>query len=229
MRFIIGLALLAAAPATQAPGPVAAAVDEDQAKIDRAVLLIHDGKPAEAISVLDPLIAAQEKRRAGETQRFYCARGQVESVLYLGTAARDKKPAIVLAKSACYSLFLKGFALIDLNRPDEAEVYFERAVAMAPFNAQFLGELAEWHKNRRDWDQAMSLYKSAEGAAAFSPKEDEIFDRTRALRGQAFILIEQGKMGEAEKLYRKCLELDPNDERSKQELQYIAEQRAKAA
>jgi len=233
MHHVIGLALLAAQPAAQLqPAPARAApsvADEDQAEVDRAVLLIHAGKPAEAVAVLDALIAAQEKRWAGDTQRRYCARSPVETILYAGTAAREKKPAVVAGRSACYPLFLKGFALIDLNRSEEARVYFDRALAMAPFNAQFLGELAEWHKNRRDWDKAMSLYKQAEGAAGFSPKEDEIFDRTRALRGQAFILVERGKMDEAEKLYRKCLELDPNDERAKQELQYIAEQRRKTA
>lgn len=232
MHFIIGLALLAVAPAAQQPAPApapSAAVDQDQALVDRAAALIQAGKPAEAISILDPLIADQEKRWGGDKRARYCARGPVETLLYLGGAAAEKKGAVVQAESACYSLFLKAFALIDLNRSDEAKPYLERAVAMAPNNAHFLGELAEWYKNRRDWDMALPLFKRAEAAAEFSPKEDETFDRTRAMRGQAFILVEQGKLDEAEALYRKCLKLDPKDDRARQELEYIAEQRRKTA
>ena len=228
MLFFIGLALLVSAPTAPQPAPAAsAAVDQDQAQVDRAATLIQAGKPAEAIALLDTLIAAQEKRAAGDPEQRYCARGEPESLAYLLTAAADKKRAVVLAQSACYSIFLKAFALVDLNRGDEAKVCLERAVAMAPSNAQFLGELAEWHKNRRDWPSAMKLYKDAEEAAYLSPKDTEVSDRTRALRGQAFILVELGKLDEAEALYRRCLKLDPKDERSKQELQYIADQRAK--
>ena len=48
------------------------------------------------------------------------------------TAANAKKAAVVLPEAACYSLFLKGFALVDLKRGDEARPWFERAVASSP-------------------------------------------------------------------------------------------------
>jgi tetratricopeptide (TPR) repeat protein len=226
----VALALVAATPAAAAQHEAVAApaaTDPEQAEVDRAATLVHAGKPAEAIALLDPLIAAQEKRRQGDTRDVYCARSPAEILLYSGRAAQAKKPAIVLGEPACYSIFMKGFALVDLKRSDEAKPYFERAVAMAPSNAQFIAELAEWYKNRRDWDTAYALFQRAEAAAALSPKDTETFERTRAMRGQAFVLVERGKLDEAEKLYRACLKLNPDDERSKQELQYIAEQRGK--
>jgi tetratricopeptide (TPR) repeat protein len=42
-----------------------------------------------------------------------------------------------------------------------------------------------------------------------------------------WILVERGKLDEAEALYRQCLELNPDDSHAKAELDYIAQQRAK--
>jgi tetratricopeptide (TPR) repeat protein len=208
-----------AAPASQA--------DRDAAEIERATAFIKASKPDEAVAVLDALIAAQERTRKADPREAYCARSTQETILYSAMAAKAKKDAVILPESACYSMFLKGFALIDLKRSDEARAWFERALAMAPSNSQFIGELGEWYKSRRDWNKAASLYAQAETASAFSPADSQTFDKTRALRGRAFVLVERGKLDEAEKLYRQCLTLDPEDTRSKQELQYIAEQRGK--
>jgi tetratricopeptide (TPR) repeat protein len=226
----IALALVWAAPASALQHEALATgtqQDQDQVQVDKAADLIHSGKPAEAVALLDSLIAAQEKSRQGDPQDVYCARSPVESLLYGGQAAQQKHRAVVLPQSGCYSYFLKGFALIDMKRPDEAKPWFDRALAMAPQNAQFIAELAEWYKSRRDWDMAQKLFARAEAASALSPKDSQLFDKTRGMRGQAFVLIERGKLDEAEKLYREVLKLNPNDERAKQELQYIAEHKGK--
>ena len=212
----IALALLAAA---------APAADSGQADVNRAAALIGAKQPAEAVAVLDALIARQEAERKGETRDVYCARTPAETMLYTGMAAQAKRRALVLAEAACYPLFLKGFALIDLNRPDEARPWLERALAMGPSNAQFLGELAEWYKSQRQWPKARELFQRAVDASALSPENRQVFDKTRGLRGLGFILVEEHRLDEAEKLYREALRLDPNDERSKRQLQYIAEQR----
>jgi Flp pilus assembly protein TadD len=44
---------------------------------------------------------------------------------------------------------------------------------------------------------------------------------TRAWRGQGYCLVEQGKLNEAEAMYRKCLALDPKDNKARGELEYI--------
>src|SRR4051794_40852568 len=121
MKALIALALLLAAPQAHAgPAPVAAP-DPDMVQVDQAAELIHNGKPAEAVALLDPLIAAQEQRRANDKRRIYCARSVPESLFYLQSSAPEKNGAVVLPQSSCYSIFLKGFALIDLNRSDEAK------------------------------------------------------------------------------------------------------------
>jgi len=226
------LALLAAAPA--APDPAAAqpptaapAPAAETSAIDRAADLIGAGKPAEAVALLDTMIAAQEAKLKGETRQVYCARSPVESLSYTVHAASEHKAAIVLTQDSCYALFLKGFALIDLNRGDEARAWLERAVAMAPSNAHFLGELGEWYKVRKDYKTARALFQRAVDASDLSPDNRKVFDKTRGLRGLGYILIEEGKLDEADSLYRQCLRLDPTDERSKKQLDYIAEHRGK--
>ena len=230
LAFPIALALLAATPAAAAQSAVVAAPsaeDSAQGRVDRAADLIGAGKPAEAVALLDALIAEQEKQRASDTREVYCARSMAETMVYTGDAARRKKAAIVLPEAACYSIFLKGFALIDLNRSDEARAWLERAVAMAPSNAHFLGELGEWYKIRKDWPKSRDLFRRAVAASELSPDNRKIFDKTRGLRGLGYILIEEGKFDEAEKLYRQCLDLNPDDDRSKKQLDYIAEHRGK--
>jgi tetratricopeptide (TPR) repeat protein len=222
MMLLLALALLAAAadpPTTVSTG------QEDQAQVDRASELIHSGKPAEAVALLDALIASQEAKRKNDPRQVYCARSPAESLSYGLEAAKEKKAAVVLPQSACYSIYLKGFALIDLKRSDEAKTYLDRVVAMAPSNAQFLGEVGEWYKSRRDWDNAWAFFERADRAAAVSPKDRQTFDKTRAMRGMGFILIERGKLDEAEALFRQCLQLNPDDDHAKKELAYIADQR----
>jgi tetratricopeptide (TPR) repeat protein len=192
-----------------------------------AARLIGEKKPAEAIEMLDRIIAAQTAKHRGETRQLYCASSPEESLAYLVTAASESKEAVVVDGQYCMAIFLKGFALIDLDRGDEARPFLEQAVAMAPMNSQFLSELGEWHKGRRAWEPAFALFEKALDAAAISPAEFQNRRRGRSLRGMGFIRIEQGRLDEAEALFRKCLEIDPNDEKAKAELRYIGEQRAR--
>lgn len=225
-----------AAPAQPLPIQAAAAAADSSGKrlakedkrFDRVAVLIAGGKPSEAIEVLDRIIADQEKAHRGETRQVFCARTPAELILYGGMGAQGGKGAVVLGPDWSMAVFLKGFALIDLQRPDEAKPFFDKAIAMSPMNAQFLGELGEWHKTRREWTQAYQLFERARGAARLSPDDMKNHDERRAMRGMGFVLIEQGKLDEAEALFRKCLEMDPNDAGAKTELQYIEEQRAKA-
>ena len=179
------------------------------------------------ITQADALIAVYEKDYAGEKRRIYCARTQAEMILYMGTAANAKESAIALDDTWSTAWFLKGFALIDLNRADEAGPALEKAVALSPYNAQFLAELAEWHKSRRQWDKALDLFQRADGATAFSPENIKTFEQGRALRGIGFVQIELGRLDEAEAMFNKALALDPNDAKAKGELGYIRDQRAK--
>jgi tetratricopeptide (TPR) repeat protein len=216
----------ATALALASPAESRATTAESESKIiDDAWTLIREKKPGQAIALIDPVIAAGDRAHAGEQRQIYCASSPEETLMYMLMAANEGKGAIAISDEWCRAIFLKGFALIDLNRPEEAKPLLDRAVAMAPMNAQYLAELGEWHKGHREWDRAYQLFEQAEDAAAMSRPEVRNDHQRRALRGMGYVLIEQGKLDEAEKLFRKCLELDPNDQRAKTELEYIRQQR----
>jgi len=198
------------------------------AAIERAWDAIEAKDPATAIALVEPVIAAEDAAHRGDRRQFYSAGSMAESLAYAAVGAKSGKDTVVVGPEWGKANFVKGFALIDLGRSDQARKFLERAVELSPFNAQFLGELGEWHKARREWPQAYDLFQRGEAVASMMPSEDshKYFLR-RALRGQGFVLIEQGRLDEAEALFKRCLEIDPEDDRAKSELNYIADQRKK--
>jgi tetratricopeptide (TPR) repeat protein len=225
MHLLIALSLFAAgAGQHEAPSDNP---DPQLAEVERAGTLIREGKPSEGIAVLDTLIAAQEKERAADRRRAYCARSPAEARTYEAAAAKERQRIVVLPQSACYSLYLKGFALVDLHRPDQAKIWYDRAVAMAPRNSHFLGEMGEWYKTRHEWTQARAWFEKAREASELSPDDRKSNDKRRAMRGIGFVLIENGTLDEAEKIFRDVLAIDPNDDHAQRELQYISEHRGK--
>ena len=231
MLALAGGAALAAPPQAETQGGnVTLSVDEPSLdpRLGRAAILIKERKAAEAISIVEQIIAEEERVHAGEGRLIKSARSPAESLMYALEGATENRETIVLGPTWSMALFLKGFALIDLGRPDEAKPLLEKAVEMAPMNAQFLAELGEWHKTRRQWTEAYALFDRAADAAGISPEDLQRAEKGRALRGMGFVLIEQGRLDEAEKLFRKCLKLNPNDQSARTELQYIREQKARA-
>jgi tetratricopeptide (TPR) repeat protein len=190
-------------------------------QLEQGFNLIHAGKPADAIALFDKIIAAEEDQNRNEKRLIFSARSMAEAILYAGMGAAQKKSAVVLDGTWSGAYFGKGFALIDLGRADEAKGWFDKAIALAPMNAQFLAERAEWFKSRKDWAKAYADFESASTAAEFSPDNAKSFEQRRAWRGMAFARTEQGKLDEARKLLQKCLKLDAGDDKCQHELQYV--------
>lgn len=220
MGYFAAVALLVAAPAVarnEAPKDLA----------NRAVDLMAAHNAAAALAAADQAIAGFRKQYGGEKREIYCGLRPIESLMYMTMAASAKKSAIAIEPDWCTALFIRGFALIDLKRVDEGTAALETVVKMAPYHAHFINELAYAYQQQRAWQLSHDTYERAVGATEFSPKEDQTAERTRAWRGMGFALVELNKLDEAAAMYRKCLALDPNDEKSKGELRYIAEEKAK--
>lgn len=241
MRILICAMLLAGAfsgpaagqaTASPKPGSNATIAQDDEAAeiklIDQGVLLVQAGKPSDAILLFEQVIADENRAHASETRQIFCARSPEETVLYAMMGAKDNKATLVLGRAWATAIFLKGFAYIDLGRGDESKALFDRAIALSPMDAQFLAELGEWYKTRKDWPNAYARFEQASAAAEFSPADSKSREKRRALRGMGYALSEQGRLDEAEALYRQCLQIDPTDPGAKSELEYIREQRLKA-
>lgn len=214
--------------ATAAPNPEDAALGQ---QLMAAAQLLQSGQPARAITEhLDKIIAAYELRYQGQASRPYTGRWQMESLMYLLEAAASKQEpkqgAIIVPQVWSDAWYLKGYALIELKRPAEARSALEAALALAPRNSQYLGELGTWYLGQRNWPQALKIFEQAEAAAKeFSPPEVKNKELSRAWRGLGYIYVEQGRWDDAEKIYLRCLELDRNDRRAQNELNYVRSQR----
>lgn len=233
-----GVAFIAAIAASFASISLAHAepMTEEAARTatDNAVNALKAGNPEAVIPLVDPVIAALEDMQ--KNQAVQCADGMAEAILLsaMQTAVMEKVPekerraATIIGPDFCAALFFKGFALIDLKRMDEAEVFLRRAHKAAPLNAHYLNEYAEWHKAMKQWEKSHDLFQQAFDLGEWATNKDlKKFHQARALRGMAYNEIEMGQLDKAEKNLRKSLKLLPDDAGAKSELQYIADLKKK--
>jgi tetratricopeptide (TPR) repeat protein len=204
---------------------------EQRERLETGARLLHGRRPDAAIElVLDPLIADHEKKYRAERRTIHCARTSAEALAYLVAASQANRLAVVLSTTTwADALRLKGYALIELGRLDEARATLEQAVALSPSNSMYLSELAYTYQVSKDWERMRALFQQAADAAALSPDARRKPELGRALRGLGFALVELGHLDEAEAAFRRCLDLDPQDERAQGELAYLQSLRAARA
>ena len=201
---------------------------EQGEELNTGVSLMLEGKPAEAEKVFTKIINAYEKSHDPAVP-YRCA--------YSTDAKRTVEHAIkqlggkkfILGSDVwCAALWGKGFVLIDLGRSSEAGQYLARSVEMAPMNAHFINEYAEWYKPQRQWQNSYKLFERAWQTVDRDVKGPERKVAARALRGMAFNQIEMGDLDQAEHFLKLSLDYEPEAAaKVKGELDYIAQQRAK--
>ncbi len=189
--------------------------------------LIDSKNPAAAIGKCDAVISAYQAHYGSSKQRIFCGRTSEERLGEMLKAAVDKNSAIALSSTWADAYFMKAYALQELRRLGEAKATLQQALKMSPFNAQYLTELGEINALEKNWSKAEQLYREAEDNAALSPPEARGDDLAKARRGLGYVLVELGKLDEAEKKYQQCIAANPNDGKAKAELHYVREQKAK--
>ncbi len=186
-----------------------------------AVQLIKNKNPAEAIPKCETVINSYKGYYDPTKQRVYCARSPVASLGSLLEAAADGKKAIVISSTWAEAFFLEAFALQELHRPNEAKAALLAALVLSPFDSQYLNELAEIFAREKNWAKAAELFQKAEDDANYKPDLNRAEELARAKRGQGYILIEMGKLDEAESKYQDCLATNPNDQKARAELAFV--------
>ena len=194
------------------------------AKFDAGMAAIRAKNPGRAVELMRPVLADFEKQYAGEKREIYCAVTPEQKSRYLADAAKANRDAVAIDAGWCRAQYVAGYALIDLDRMPEAQTAFERLVRFAPQNTRYLNELGYVFMKQKKWKESLDAYRRAETAADLSP--DRVKDeRCLALKGVGYDLVELGDFNAAEAAYRKCLNINPADEDSPRELEYIEEQR----
>ena len=224
--------------------------------IDQAISLISEGNFIQAVVFLDPVISAYEQKYANSSKRVYNSRDMTESLYYLmlevvlktsknsdstssvtdcgklkieidingfGTSCS----ALVINSEWGNALFYKGSALISLNKFTEARVALAKAVELSPMNSTYLAEYAFSYIGNQEYEKGLEIARQAEDASEFSPDDLKIAEKTRAKRHMGYAFAELNRLDEAEAIYKECLKLDKDDKISKNELEYIKQQRQK--
>jgi tetratricopeptide (TPR) repeat protein len=195
--------------------------------LQEARRLIDHKNPAAAIERCDKVITAFKARYGNSKQKITCGRTSAEVLGSLLQAAADKNNAIGLSSTWADAYYMKAYALQDLGRLPEAKTNVQRALAMSPFNSQYRSELGEIYQLEKNWAKAKQEFAEAEDNAKLAPEESKAAELGRARRGLAYVLVELGKLDEAEKKYQQCLAADSNDMRAKRELEYVRGLKAK--
>jgi len=218
----------------QAP-PAAPSQEQADQLLEKALQSIEAGNPQTAIDqFLDPLIVDFERMVTLEGPQLYSANTMGEAILYsaLNAAVARKgetpRDATVLGGAWSSALHLKGYALIDLERYEEAKATLRHGLEIAPMNPALWNELGAILQLEMNWPEALHAYEQGESNAGLfqGPDRKRVNPLlTRALRGQGYVLIETGELKKAEKIYKRCLKLDPNDALAQKELVFIADLR----
>lgn len=224
----------ASAPAANAaPAPAAGPrPTENTAELDEVSRLMRAGKLQEALVLADAVVQSYEDRyRRGKIQVF-ASRSPGEAQAYLNEVGRNPSQGKEATEAGVYpstwgdAYYLKSFILTEMKRFPDARKSIEAAVALAPHNAAYRAELGQLLLKEKNFDTALKEFKRAEAdAREFSPTAVRNRELARALRGQAFVMVEKKDLDGAEKMYNECLKLDPNDPVAKAELRYIAQKR----
>lgn len=233
-----GIESPASAPeASATPAPVAGTdtivvTDADDAAnkigFSTAISLIKEGQPQLAAAMLDKLIPRLEKRYAKPAGQLYCSHTQAEGVAYMSLAVAARRNALAVDSDLCDAYFFRGYANVDLGNPAAAEADFTRALELSPNNPHYLSEMGELLSHQHDLERALGYYERARDASPVYAREDmQVAELTRALRGIGFVDVELGRLDDAEAQYRRCLELDANDQKARAELGYVLNLRAK--
>jgi tetratricopeptide (TPR) repeat protein len=225
-RVLLACALLVIGTTAWAAPDPSDKVKRENAALTQARVAILTSKPADAIALLDPLLAELEADAATHKERLYSGQTPEQTLAYMLIAAADRVSATDIGPLLGEANFWKGFALTDLGRASEALSFYERAVALAPSNPQFICELARLHATRKETDIALKLFDRCLAENMMAPEMARPHVKAVALRGRGYVLIDMDKLAEAERAYRDSLQIEPNNPVALGDLKYIAQMRA---
>ena len=191
--------------------------------LNEGVQKLANGNAKDSINnYFNPIISYYESHYKKDGKREYSSRGTTETLFYLLQAATEKQSAIVISQLWADAYYFKGYATLELRNINDAKIWIEKALEFSPSNSGYLSELGYIYQLRKDWNGALNIFKKSEEAAhTYTPEKIKRTELLKAMRGTAYVLVELGRLEEAEKKYLECLKINKNDKKSLSELEYV--------
>ncbi|MEO8998701.1 MAG: tetratricopeptide repeat protein [Rhodanobacter sp.] len=199
----------------------------DVQQVVRGVQMIVTGQVQAAIDgPFDAVVNRYEAKYGHRKEIYFSARGTGDALLYsaLPAAQKSSRSVVVLGPAWSMAYWGRGYAYNEMARYDDARVELKKALALAPFDAQYNVEIGYTYQQLHQWDESLEHFKTAAAFASITMAEGEVASVTcKALRGRGYDLVELHRYDEARTAYRGCLKLIPGEPKSLGELKYIDE------
>ena len=191
---------------------------------DAGMAAIRAKNPGRALEMVKPLLADFEKRYAGEKRHIFCAVNSSQQKAYLSDAAAAKLDVVTIEPDWCRAQYIRGYALIDLGKMDDALAAFRHLTDLAPKNSRYLNELGYVLADQKEYADAAKAYERSLAAVDLSPDD---YDREKcvAYRGIGYNMAKLGKLDDAEAAYRNCLAIGIDSDEVQDALDDLDEQR----
>ncbi|HEY2623035.1 MAG TPA: hypothetical protein VGI53_06295, partial [Dyella sp.] len=187
-------------------------ISPEQQQVLDGLKMIQSGQIKAALDgPLTDVVNKFEAQYANSNAKIYSARGMTDALVYATQAASTAggHKVDVLGPAWAMAYWARGYAYGEMARDDDERVELEKALALAPLDAQYNNELAYVYMQKRDWTKALDLYRTAEAYADLTAA-DPAHAKCVSFRGQGYVLVELHRLDEAEAKYRACLAVTPN-------------------
>lgn len=201
---------------------------ESAQALEQATQALQNRDADKALPLLNNAIAHFEKTFADFPAPYYAAQNRVEALYYLMQAAnnKEKTDVYVIDGGWAHLYYLRAFAHIEKGDLAAAQRDLDTLLKLSPANALAYNERGHLHSLRKDWQAAQADFQAAIDHNLTDNDHERDAINARARRGLAFVLIEEGKLDDAEAIYRELLQQNPNDSMSQSQLEYIRQQRS---
>ncbi|WP_430388370.1 tetratricopeptide repeat protein [Dyella sp. 20L07] len=201
----------------------------EEQEVQKGLEMIQAGQIMAAVDgPLTDVVKKFEAEYASSDAQIYSARGMTDALLYagLGTTNGGHRKVDVLGPAWAMAYWARGYAYGEMARYDDERIELDKALALAPLDAQYNNELAFTYSQMHEWEKALALYQRAEENAELTTT-DVPHSQCASLRGQGYVLVELHRLDEAEAKYKACLKITPDEPKSLAEIDYIQTLRKK--
>jgi len=221
LLLVMVLCLLAGCATTKPPLPTS---EKSECELCSAQRLIQERRFEEARTYLEALVSrmpAGWKPVARSGGQVLFAYWDMEH--FQACAAKDAEKNIrrneILWVQPSYSkaYYYLAFISLESRRAAEANQYIDKALALEPDHPMLLLEKGTILQHLKANEEALKYFNSV----ALSSGCATNYEKARALRGQGVILIELGRLDEAERALNESLRLEPGSKVALNELGYI--------